>query len=708
MIFKRSLQQLLRSPRLVLLYGLALILLTAMLSIGLVLMATSSDLAQQAEDAYTTIGVVEFFQDVPTDSSYYQLKYQLEQGILSEAEYLRKHEEYLDWKAQGIEASEYRYPLEDGVLSLRTAETAEIADQADRYNLAPLADSPYVLDYENRARYGAYSPDIESSTTRDIHTALSNYDILIFTYTGTETLVLDYDFCMEEIDTNSFSAATHDIPVKILWSYLAERYQADEFLAETMLPIQFALLEYDRETLGVLEPGKTYIAACTIAPGMVEWADTEYTRRVSMPLFFDGVYRERSVNSKGTWSEGINTLSTSDTIFLCEYTEDFWNTDTGRQMEAFRRTLDVNYHSVSVMTSRDLNLLQAFHNEELYARQGRLFTEEEYAQSGQVCLVNYDMAQAAGWQVGDKVDLSFYQCDTFSSYSKAMIYTNNFTPTYHGQDFFSTQTYEIVGLYDGPALAAGETIKLKYDDNGKVIDPGLPPYLLTTNLIFIPDGSAQNAPVHRPASFLTTTIRLQNGTAEQYLNDLEQKGLLEPNQDGVRVEITFYDQGYYYAAQLTESTGSAAKTIIALAAATALVSIVLFSYLYVSRRRNEMAILRVLGIPSRRIGAALLLCLLLITAVSVILGCGLGACAADLAEGLFLRDADAQINVLFSSVYGQGIDKSAGLTLSPSAVPFALSAGLILTLVTVTVTLMLLSELRKSPLTLLSKKGERP
>ncbi len=707
MILCRCLQQLLRKPGLVMLYGLLLCLLTAMLSIGLLLMTSSVDLAQQTEDAYSTIGVVEFFRDVPTGGAFYRLKYQLESGLLSPEEYLENQALYLEYKAQGKDVyGEYRYPLKNGTITPGDAETLKLPDQVESYDLGPLVDSPYVLDYENRARYGAYNPQIESSTTRDIHTALAGYDILIFTYTGDRALTLDNDFCWEQKDSNTRTQATHDVPVKVIWSYLAERYDQQNFLAETSLPIIFT--PEHGEDLGVLEPGKTYITVCSVGPQMREWKKYEHIRSVvRIPEFFDGVYRSYLGSSSGSWQDSVSTLTTHPAALLCAYTEGFWDTAAGKRFEAIRRLLDVNYHSAAVMTSSDLNLLQAFHNEELYARQGRLFTEEEYTRGSPVCLVSYDMAQAAGWQLGDRVELALYACDTFTSYAKAKIYTGNFTPTYQGQDFFSTQTYEIVGLYDGPALAAGENIKLKRDEAGNVIDPDLPPYLLTTNLIFVPEGSVQNAPETRPASFLTATVRVDNGTADLYLNDLEKRGLLDSDAQGVRAQITFYDQGYHQAAGLAESTGSAARTVIALALAAALVTVILFAYLYVSRRRREVALLRAMGISAGKIGAVLSVCLLLVTATAAVLGCGLGAAAAGAAETLFLRDDTAQLNNLFSASYGEGINKAQDLTLTFGPQPFALAAAVVLGLVTAAVGVMLFAELRKSPMALLSGKGER-
>ncbi len=323
-------------------------------------------------------------------------------------------------------------------------------------------------------------------------------------------------------------------------------------------------------------------------------------------------------------------------------------------------------------------------------------------------MVSYDLAQENGWQVGDRIELSLYESDAFGAYNMNFTGTNNFRPVFPVEgSFFTTQTYEIVGLYDGPGLElTGAELKLERDENGKLIPPELSPYLMSHNVILLPEKSVQNAPQTRRSSFLTTTIRVENGTADQYLNDLESRGLLEPNADGVRVDMTFYDQGYYYADQLAESTGAAAKVIVALAASTALVSITLFSYLYVSRRRNEMAIMRALGISGRRIGLSLLLCLLLVTIIAVALGAGVGVWAVDLTESLLLKDQDARLMTLFSSTYGQDINKSETLSLSRSPLPFAAAAGGILLLVAAVTGGMLAIDLQSSPMGLLSGKRQ--
>ena len=87
MMIRRCLQQMFRKPRVTIPYLVILCLLVAFLSMGLDLMSSGVQMAAKAEDAFDTIGVVEFFRDVPTDPDYYVMQAELDHGTLSEETY---------------------------------------------------------------------------------------------------------------------------------------------------------------------------------------------------------------------------------------------------------------------------------------------------------------------------------------------------------------------------------------------------------------------------------------------------------------------------------------------------------------------------------------------------------------------------------------------------------------------------------------------
>ncbi len=381
MIFKRSLQQLLRKPRLVLLYGSLLCLLTAMLSIGLLLMQSSVSLAQQAEDGYDTIGVVEYVQNVPIDTNYFYMKAQLDLGVMIMEEYLEGKALYEKFQKKNVGGyEEYRYPTLRDSISHMAEEKQEALTQVEGYDLTPLLDSPYVVQYEDRARYGAYIPGLADGPSVRGNYAVNDYDVLIFTYTGAEPLLLDWDFCSEDPETGDFMPI-REVAVKVVSSHMADRIGADFFYEEQSLPMQFDL-RASTDTLGTLEPGKTYITLCSISRGMTDWRQLEgegWESTVDLPAFTAGFYR--TYDASGRW-EQVAPLTTAPTDLLVEYTEDFWNTDAGRRFDAIRSMIRVNNDTAAVMTTNDLQLILPFHNEELYARQGRLFTGEECRQGG--------------------------------------------------------------------------------------------------------------------------------------------------------------------------------------------------------------------------------------------------------------------------------------------------------------------------------------
>ena len=686
MMIRRCLQQMFRKPRVTIPYLVILCLLVAFLSMGLDLMSSGVQMAAKAEDAFDTIGVVEFFRDVPTDPDYYVMQAELDHGTLSEETY-QAH-----YNPEQRNDNMYRFALKDGKLQY-TGETVSRGVQRRGFDLSAITSSPYVMQAETRARYGAHIDGLKQNRDLIEHAARET-DLLVFTPQLTEAFTYDPGTGSAEVT----------LPVQIEYSLQAELLGSDAIYELTTLKIipSSSLL---------LEPGKTYAAICqyNLDPRYIGNAELGLELCIRMPQNIVGDYIQYFADDE---KDSTSPLYDRNGSLLCEYHDGFFDTPEGARMKRIAQATETTAESAVVMTSDDLLLFMPFHNNTLNIREGRSFTDDEYAGGEQVCLLSYEMAQANGWQVGDTIPMELYGYDAFTAYDVDIGFgnTGNYSPVFFADqsNIFSRQTYRIVGLYDGGNLYDGKDLVVVHGEEtgDEKTNAAQSRYVLSSSVIFVPTASVQNAPADAPASYLTTSFRIKNGVVDLFLDEMQQKGLQERSVDGYTCEFTFYDQGYYRVSGLLESTRQLANVLVTVSLVTALECMLLFSYLYILRRKKEISVMRSMGMGRWAIASGMLFGIVLITLGGIAGGCLLGYAALGAAGSRILSDPGDQISSMFSNLFGQDIDKSAMFTLSRAPGSFAAAAGIVLGLSVVTVSLFLILTLAQSPMKLLSGRKE--
>lgn len=688
MTTKKGLLQFFRKPKIAVPYLLLTCLLTAFLCIGFVLLRSGTELAEQSENAYDTIGVAEFFKDVPEDREYYHLQAALDSGRMTEQEYQINYDPTAD-PASGL----HPYPLENGKLRY-TGRTFPCGVQRSGFALDAIAQSPYVTLAENRARYGAYINYLKSDADH-ASPCVRNDDVLIFTPLISEKMTMP---AMEHGETVT-------LPVQIHYSLQANLRGFSAIYDQTSLSVNF--FPQDSRYPIVLEPGKTYITFCNYTWG------AEYIGKrdiiVTIPHAKVDYYLLYDVNTQADCS--VPAIANDRTVFA-EYYDGFLETEQGARIKAMIEAMSMTHQSATVMTTQDLRLFMPFHHGSLSVREGRAFSAAEYREGAQVCLVSYVLALRNGWSVGDEITMGLYPCDSFSAYNQTLngMGTRNFEPVFvAGQsEVFSEQTYRIIGLYDGSNLNDMSKVVILEEGEREPAADGIAQsrFMVSETVIFVPQASVRNAPADAPASFLTTSFRLKNGTTDLFLEEMRQKGVLGPSADGYTTEFTFYDQGYYRAAGLLQSTRQTARLLVGVSLAAATETVLLFAYLYVARRRREISVMRSLGLGRGRIAAEMLLALLLVTGVGTLLGCGLAFAALGAVERAVLSAPGDRISAAFSGLYGQDIDKTALFSLSRAPELFLAAFGIMLALTAVITVAFLLATLSQSPMKLLSGRRE--
>ena len=261
--------------------------------------------------------------------------------------------------------------------------------------------------------------------------------------------------------------------------------------------------------------------------------------------------------------------------------------------EADRRTFDVVY-------TDNMASIRRVTQEQLTVDQGRFLTSADAGRP--VCVVSEAFLTQTGLRLGDSIDLKLGNVlmEQYAPLGAVAVtkgrYATEWTPA----------SFTIVGSYrdvsDGAWL--DRELYWAYSDNTIFVPSS-----------YLPEGCDTENHIFRPAeiSFLV-------GKAENIL-PFEEDAL--PLLEEMKLKYEFADQNW---ASIAEKMSQAKMTslvrLLAFAAATVLV-VAFTVYLFIIRRKKEYAILRALGCPGKAAAKSLYLPLLLLSAISVLIGAAL-------------------------------------------------------------------------------------
>ncbi len=293
--------------------------------------------------------------------------------------------------------------------------------------------------------------------------------------------------------------------------------------------------------------------------------------------------------------------------------------------------------SFPLTLTTDMESIPAWHAGGMFLHEGRMITAEEYASGAKVCMIPASMADYQGWKVGDTLEMNLY---TFGSYQDDEGSRDLYGPWYgkNNDGFFDKGTYTIVGIYGQRELSVPEGVAPKV-----FYQPG--------NAIYAPTASVQNLPEQsqRPIQPSLLTIRLKNGTMADYLKDMEALGLTD-EQDG-EYTIKFYtdDQGYSKVAGSLQEMRRNATLLLGLSAALLVVTMILMAFLFSRQHKHNAGILRMLGGSKKQAFVAILTCAAVVVATGGIGGTLLGGLLTQSVGVSTLGDAAASAKVALST-----------------------------------------------------------
>ncbi|MCI8916854.1 MAG: hypothetical protein HFF26_09360 [Oscillospiraceae bacterium] len=347
-----------------------------------------------------------------------------------------------------------------------------------------------------------------------------------------------------------------------------------------------------------------------------------------VPNFYMDTFSFEQKTEYGTLLDYRTYVPEDSWPFYAEYEgdwRDFLNTEEGRVWrEEIIPNCELNYDSVPILLTDNVQGLSQFCKEESALLEGRYISQEEYETGAAVCMVGADYALYNNLKVGDTLTLDLY---------KPAYYTSNGTIHYvQPVGFFYTRCmplveenrldvtrdYTIVGLYSAPARPQDP------DGHG-----------FRGDTVLVPKASAPEVLAVAEEDKLTpllNTLVLKNGSIEEFETYMAE--------NGAAGRFTYFDYGYSEMKASIEAMEASALRLAALGGAAFLIGAAVFLLAGFARMAPAARGLRLMGASPRRVAAGMLSALLPLTAAGVALGGVLGGllygsvCQAVLSEAL--------------------------------------------------------------------------
>ena len=245
--------------------------------------------------------------------------------------------------------------------------------------------------------------------------------------------------------------------------------------------------------------------------------------------------------------------------------EDFLNSEEGQVWrDVIIPMAEINQHSATVMLVDDLNYLHAFNSGKAMIIEGRKIDPAEFIKGDKVCVVSAAYADYAGLEVGDTINLDYYDTGYFLSSATIenwdssvgeLAMTHN--PLQESNRIGYEADYTIVGIYSAPEYEFGATS-------------------FYADTIFVPKASVPNAEEYEnPSLPLLNFVVLMNGTTDEFEEYMESQGF-----GGY---YNYFEQDYSSTLSGLNSLSQNALRLVILAGAVFFVTAILFYYLNFKR-----------------------------------------------------------------------------------------------------------------------------
>ena len=552
------------------------------------------------------------------------------------------------------------------------------------YDLTPIVTAPSVKKHELRARYGAFNKDNIALKKHDILPRwiipFYSEDVIRFKVTEESNKQLDPNnvnqYITLNLTPNGFAlpdgiysgaleyaiSSVFDIIDSATGSHFANDKKTEHIYASIDFSPDFFydrhsdainMLKHDKESRQFiyLEPDAEYIGLIDTFYsnyGTDEFGNLLGSKKEPSSVSFtqdDFFYKYTYRYSKaiGGDSEFVSYIYTLDghPFWLYKYDDLKADPETLKQYEQIYYSCYINSHSFGVMTTNDFSGIPAFNLGNVYMKEGRAITDEEFASGAKVCILNRELATLQNWKVGQKINFDFYEYDYFTnatSKNSVLAPRYLFTSPDH---FFDSGEYEVVGIYDVRPMTGSSTIS-----EAAISVPW--------NTIYIPEKSLTNAPAEedRPVTGALLTIWLENGKIEPFIERMNELGITGAKQGDYEARFTFYDQGYSRIQPSLEALSGTAELLLILSSSLLVIAALLLAFFYAQSQKQSIGTMRLLGCSKARAFAAVMLSALIIAVTGALIGATIGhALTASVGESIMASANQTPEEFLAFSAY---------------------------------------------------------
>ena len=341
--------------------------------------------------------------------------------------------------------------------------------------------------------------------------------------------------------------------------------------------------------------------------------------------------------------------------FFAEYDgdwRDFLNSDAGA---VWRETIipwtKLNQNSVSVVLTDNINATFNFNVGKALVMEGRAFSEREYANGDDVCLVSAAFADINGVTVGDTVEIDCYDCGIEKLPTIGRIPQRRLT-IMPSENIGMRKEYTVIGIYTAPEFEEGL-------------------YNFTAGTIFAPKKSVPDAEKYEnpEVSYLNATV-IKNGQVEEF-----EKYMAEHGMGGY---YRYFDMGFESAAPTLEALVANATRVIAIAMSLLVLVAAVGIYLTFMRMKPVIRSERLVGVKRGTVWCGISGVFSAVIGISVALGALLGALLyGNITKAIFETSVELNLPALIACAAGEFVLLTAAAMLAavPAASPNLMNSG---------------------------------
>lgn len=298
--------------------------------------------------------------------------------------------------------------------------------------------------------------------------------------------------------------------------------------------------------------------------------------------------------------------------WVCEYTgsvTDYLNSDAASTWrEDIVPLCQLNYESAAVILTDRAESMYSFNTGDEALLSGRFFTDEEYINGDDVCVISAAYAEQNGLRLGDMIQLDYYDSG-FGEYNNGATANSMLAaedPGPYRQRYYMSlddaigvcKNYTVIGIYTGARFAFGA-------------------YQLNADTILVPKASVPNAQNYETrANSLLNTFVLKNGSAKEFEKYMEQQNLAG--------QFLYFDQDFSSMQESLDALEINAMRLMMVGIGVFLLTSALFLFLNFRRMNLTIRGVRLLGRSSKAVFREIIMALIPLETLAVLFG----TCAA--------------------------------------------------------------------------------